>query len=115
FKPEVPAPGVGVLSSVPAAEGSWESDSGTSLAAPHVAGAAAVLKQRHPDWTVAEIKSALVTTGAPVHDARGREVPATREGGGRINLVNADKPLLFAQPASLSFALLRPRASAART
>src|ERR671937_301085 len=72
LKPDVTAPRVGVLSSGPASEGSWESDSGTSLAAPHVAGALAVLKQRHPDWSVAQIKSALVTTGVPVRDGRGR-------------------------------------------
>ena len=36
------------------------------MASPHVAGAAALLKQRHPSWTVAQIKSALVLTGTPV-------------------------------------------------
>jgi subtilisin family serine protease len=35
------------------------------MAAPHVAGGAALLKQRHPDWTVAQLKSALVLTGRP--------------------------------------------------
>ena len=114
LKPEVTAPGVGVLSSVPAAEGSWETNSGTSLAAPHVAGAAAVLMQRHPEWTGPEIKSALVTTGVPVRDARGREVPTIREGGGRIDLPAADVPLVFAQPCVLSFGLLRREASATR-
>jgi hypothetical protein len=114
FKPDVTAPGVGVLSSVPPAEGLWDTAEGTSLAAPMVAGAAAVLKQRHPSWTVAQLKSALVTTGVPVRFPGGREVPATREGGGRIALVNADDPLLFAQPSSLSFGLLRPGTSAVR-
>ena len=42
------------------------------MASPHVAGAAALLRQRHPTWTVAQIKSALESTGDPVHPAGGR-------------------------------------------
>jgi hypothetical protein len=81
------------------------------MAAPHVAGAAAVLLQRHPTWTVAQVKSALVTTGNPVLNSlkARREVPPTREGGGMIWLPRADKPLLFAQPTGLAFGLVRRR------
>jgi Subtilase family len=115
FKPDVTAPGVGVLSSVPPSEGLWDTAEGTSLAAPMVAGGAALLQQRHPTWTVAQIKSALVTTGVPVHFSNGHEVPATREGGGRIDLVRADAPFAFAQPSSLSFGLVRPGETVERT
>jgi subtilisin family serine protease len=114
FKPDVTAPGVSILSSVPAREGLWDEISGTSMASPHVAGAAALLRERHPGWTVAQIKSALVLTGAVVRGARG-EVPATREGGGRIDLVRADAPLVFARPSSLSFGLVRSGRSVRRT
>jgi subtilisin family serine protease len=113
LKPDVTAPGVGILTSEPPA--TWVTIDGTSLAAPHVAGAAAVLKQRHPDWTVAQIKSALVSTGAPVHYANGHEVAATREGGGRIDLPRADNPQIFVSPTSLSFGLRRPGTRTART
>jgi Subtilase family len=113
FKPDVTAPGVSILSSVPAREGFWDEISGTSMASPHVAGAAALLRERHPGWTVAQIKSALVLTGATVRTARG-EVPATREGGGRIDLVRADSPFVFARPSSLSFGLVRPGRSVRR-
>jgi subtilisin family serine protease len=107
LKPDVTAPGVNILSSVPRRGGSWGFLDGTSMAAPHVSGAAAVLLQRHshPRWTPAQVRSALVSTGNAV-TSRGREVPPTREGGGMIWLPAADQPLLFGRPTSLSFGLL---------
>ena len=113
LKPDVTGPGAAILSSVPRREGSWRFFDGTSMASPHVAGAAAVLLQRHPDWTVAEVKSALVTTGSPVLRGPRREAPPTREGGGMIWLPRADRPLLFARPTGLSFGLLRRGSRAA--
>ena len=109
LKPDVSAPGVSILSSVPAHDGSWRYFDGTSMASPHVAGAAALLLQRHPGWTVAQVKSALISTGNPVHNDSGRETAPTREGGGMIWLPRADQPLVFAQPAEFSFGLLRRR------
>jgi subtilisin family serine protease len=114
MKPDVSAPGVDITSSVPPHEGTWASFSGTSMAAPHVAGGAALLLQRHPDWTVAQIKSALVLTGKPVFVGR-NEAPTTLEGGGLINLVAANDPLIFAAPADLSFGLLRAGTTGTRT
>ena len=112
MKPDVSAPGMNVLSSLPVSQGTWGLLSGTSMATPHVAGAAALLKERHPDWTVAEIKSALEQSGDPVKSPSGAEVPATREGGGLIDLAKADVPLFFASPTGLSFGRLAPGASA---
>ncbi len=108
MKPEVSAPGASILSSVPEREGTWASFSGTSMASPHVAGAVALLRQQHPDWTVAEITSALVQTGRPVlvDSESEREAPSTREGGGLVDLPEANNPLLVATPAALSFGLL---------
>jgi subtilisin family serine protease len=107
MKPDVTAPGVDVISSLPNSQ--WASWSGTSMASPHVAGAAAVLMQRHPTWTVADIKSALESTADPVHATGSTaEVPTTREGGGRIDLLRADDPLIFTAPTGLSFGLVKP-------
>jgi subtilisin family serine protease len=113
LKPDVTAPGDSVLSAAPG--GGFVELSGTSMSAPHVAGAAAVLRQRHPTWTPAQIKSALILTGDPVHNGGSAEVNPLREGGGRIDLVRADQPLVFSSPANLSFGLLKPRAIARRT
>ena len=78
LKPDLTAPGTDILAAItadltndqrnaivvdgvsPVAE--WGFKTGTSMASPHVAGIAALLKQRHPDWTPAAIKSALMTT-----------------------------------------------------
>jgi subtilisin family serine protease len=105
FKPDVSAPGVNIYSSVPSG---WDSFSGTSMASPHVAGGAALLLQRHPTWTPAQVKSALVLTGRPVwtDSTHRREVLPTREGGGLIDLQAADTPLVFAAPSDVSFRFL---------
>jgi subtilisin family serine protease len=106
LKPDVTAPGVDVLSSIPAHD--FETLDGTSMAAPHVSGAAALLLQRHPAWSVQQLKSALASTGDTVHPTgRDGTVSVLREGGGRINLVRADQPLIFTNPTSLGWGLVR--------
>jgi subtilisin family serine protease len=104
-KPDVTAPGVEVVSSIPPKN--WQAWDGTSMATPEVAGAVALLMQRHPAWTVEEIKSALTSTGDPVHGVGSGEVSTLREGGGRIDLVRADQPLIFTDPSSLGWGLVR--------
>jgi subtilisin family serine protease len=113
LKPDVTAPGVGVLSSVPAHD--FELLDGTSMATPHVAGAVALLLQRHPTWTVRQVKSALASTGDTVHPAgRSGEASVLREGGGRVALARADQPLLFTDPTSLGWGLVRRGFSATK-
>jgi subtilisin family serine protease len=105
LKPDVTAPGVDVLSSVPAHD--FDTLDGTSMAAPHVSGGAALLLQRHPGWTVEQVKSALSSTGAQVHPTGATgEVSVLREGGGRIDLVHADRPLIFTNPTSVGWGLV---------
>ncbi|GJN11247.1 hypothetical protein PR202_ga29423 [Eleusine coracana subsp. coracana] len=59
LKPDVVAPGQNILA---AWKGDYVMQSGTSMACPHVAGVAALIKKKHPDWTPAMIRSALITT-----------------------------------------------------
>ncbi|WP_235822055.1 S8 family serine peptidase [Gottfriedia luciferensis] len=66
LKPDLTAPGVNINAArsqfANKGSGSYISMSGTSMATPHVAGAAAILSQRHPDWSGAQLKDALMST-----------------------------------------------------
>ena len=86
-KPEIVAPGVDVLaarSSASDGDGPYVSLSGTSMATPHVAGAAAIIAQQHPDWTGAQIRDALVSTAKPLAGQTAYQV-----GGGRLDVPSA--------------------------
>lgn len=110
IKPDVVAPGVNILSAgygtgtgVARHEGFGQA-SGTSMAAPHVAGAAAVLLQLHPDWTPAQIKSALMSTAeTDLADFDGSAVGVLDHGAGRIDLGHAGDPGLTFDKPSVSF------------
>jgi subtilisin family serine protease len=86
LKPDLAAPGVGILaarSRLTAGSGPYTAMSGTSMAAPHVAGAAALLAERHPDWTGAQLKDALMSTSHRL------DAPAYRLGAGRVSVPDA--------------------------
>ncbi|MFI7012936.1 S8 family peptidase [Streptomyces sp. NPDC050164] len=107
LKPDVTAPGVDITAA--SAKGNLIADevgekpagymtiSGTSMATPHVAGAAALLKQQHPAWKYAELKGAL--TGS----TKGGKYTPFQQGSGRIQVDKAIKRSVIADPSSVSF------------
>jgi minor extracellular serine protease Vpr len=111
IKPDVVAPGVDVFSGgyatgdFPAPFTGFGSASGTSMAAPHVAGAAALLLQLHPWWTPAMVKSALMSTATEevfTTTARTTKAGVLDRGAGRIDLAQAGDPDLYLNKPSLS-------------
>ena len=84
LKPDIAAPGVDILAAKAggtAADGYYESMSGTSMATPHVAGAAVILAQHHPDWHAAELKNALMSTAKHLDGYTAYQV-----GSGRVDI-----------------------------
>ncbi|MGP3916176.1 S8 family peptidase [Nonomuraea sp. 10N515B] len=98
-KPDVTAPGVGITAAEPG--GGHVAMSGTSMAAPHVTGAAALLRQARPGITGGELKSLLMATAAP-----GREIPVDAQGAGRIDVAAALKGSVVASLGSAHFGRL---------
>jgi minor extracellular serine protease Vpr len=107
LKPDISAPGAQIMSStlVEFAGAQFAYLDGTSFASPHIAGAAALLVERHPTWTPAQVKSALMSTARPAYEdtAATKEAPVFLEGAGLAWLPAADNPKIFTAPQSLSF------------
>ena len=87
LKPDIVAPGAYINSTQ--YNGGYDFTSGTSYAAPHVSGAAALLLQKNPELHHHEIKSLLLTTVEPVSDAYGKEFSVHEAGAGRLDIGNA--------------------------
>lgn len=96
LKPEISAPGVDISAAAAGGRGvyAYRTMSGTSMATPHVAGAAAIVKQRHPDWTAQQIKAALVSSAKSDIPGDVRET-----GGGRLDVKAAIDTTVVGAPA----------------
>ncbi|HCU52511.1 MAG TPA: serine protease, partial [Micromonosporaceae bacterium] len=106
-KPEILAPGEGIVAARAAGTSMGEPvdalytrASGTSMATPHVAGAAAILAQQHPDWTPAQLKDALMSNAKPL------QLWLFSQGAGRADIGRAVTQHLYAQPAASSLGYL---------
>ncbi|MEU4539598.1 S8 family serine peptidase [Streptosporangium sp. NPDC023825] len=95
LKPEIAAPGVDVLAArsqyAAEGEGSYQTMSGTSMATPHVAGAAALLSRTHPEWTGQQLKDALVSSSRLLP-----QFSAYQVGGGMLDVAAATRNTVFA-------------------
>ena len=96
IKPDIVAPGAYINTTQN--NSAYNFTSGTSYAAPHVSGAAALLIQKNPGIHHHEIKSLLLTTVEPVSDAYGQEFSLNDAGTGRLNIARAFDATLVIQP-----------------
>ncbi len=104
-KPDVTAPGVGIVAAkakdavigTPVGERYLSLD-GTSMATPHVAGAAALLAQQHPAWKAGELKNLLIASARPAADQT-----SYQQGAGRIDVAKGIKQTVVSETGNLSF------------
>ncbi|GAA2634068.1 S8 family serine peptidase [Paractinoplanes durhamensis] len=108
IKPDITAPGVDIVAAKakngfigdPAPVDGYVSLSGTSMATPHVAGAAAILTQEHPSWSSALRKNTLMGSAKPI-DGTG----VFEQGAGRVDVAREIAQNVSADQGSLSFGL----------
>ncbi|SDY05579.1 Serine protease, subtilisin family [Amycolatopsis xylanica] len=109
IKPDVAAPGSAIIAARAAGtsmgtpvDANYTSANGTSMATPHVTGAAAILAQQHPDWKAAQLKSALMSAGKPLAG-----LSIYDQGAGRLDIATATTRQVTVSPASLSFGFVK--------
>lgn len=103
-KPEITEPGVGIVAARAAGtslgtvvDANYTAANGTSMATPHIAGAAAILRQKHPDWSADRLKQVLVGTASP-----NAGHTAYQQGGGRVDVAQALNANVYSSPAVVS-------------
>jgi len=104
-KPDIAAPGTDIYAAMRTADGSYDYMSGTSMASPHVAGAAALLRVIHPTWTPMEVKSALQTTAVRPN---GTWWDGDGVGNGRIDVARAERAGLVMDETYANFLAANP-------
>jgi subtilisin family serine protease len=105
LKPDMTAPGVDITaarSTDSPDSGPYATQSGTSMATPHVAGGAAILAQQHPDWTGGQLKAALVGSAKP-----NPAFDVYAQGAGRLDLARAVTGTVTAAPSTIGFGTQR--------
>nr|ABZ08866.1 putative subtilase family protein [uncultured marine crenarchaeote HF4000_APKG5E24]ABZ09149.1 putative Subtilase family protein [uncultured marine crenarchaeote HF4000_APKG6J21] len=103
IKPDLVAPGAFINTTD--INGNYKISSGTSFAAPHVAGTAALILQKNPQLTPQELKSILMTTSEIVYDQFDDRFPIEVSGNGRIDASKAINAELIIMPPNLIFDL----------
>ncbi len=87
LKPEITAPGVAIFAADIGTGNLGTSKGGTSMAAPHVAGVAALLIETHPGWNPVHVKAAMMNSAVDLADAYSAQIPL--QGAGRVDALDA--------------------------
>lgn len=111
LKPDIAAPGDFVLTAAARLPwrhgtfrpGGFHQRSGTSLSAPFVAGAAALVWQRNPDYTASEVASALINSASRTVMERGEPARVGAVGGGMLDIERALEPIATVVPPTVGF------------
>ena len=106
LKPDVSAPGGSIYSTYPLEGGGYASMGGTSMAAPHVAGAAALLLEARPELDPFEVRTVLTNTANPfefsLDPGSTLPEPVARQGAGMIDIPHAITTSTFVEPQKIS-------------
>jgi subtilisin family serine protease len=107
-KPDIAAPGEDIVAARAegtledrAVDGNYARLTGTSMATPHVAGAAAILAAQHPDWTGQQIKAALMGSANPI------DATIYQQGAGRLDVARAAGQTVVPSAGSLTLGIVR--------
>ncbi len=101
IKPEISAPGLQILSAKMGGGDVGVKENGTSMAAPHMTGAVALLKQAHPDYTEGDVRAALLGTSRVVGQ-KGAPYSVAYQGTGRVQVLEAITTPVLVSPATWS-------------
>lgn len=101
-KPEISAPGSKIISAKMGGGAAGVALSGTSMAAPHMAGVMALMKQTHPELNAAELKAAVMATAKTLVDAEKKTYPISRQGAGRVQVLKALEAQVVSLPSAVS-------------
>lgn len=88
LKPDITAPGVSIMSTYSGSGNQAIGMSGTSMAAPHVSGVAALVRQAHPDWDQGEQRAAIINT-ATISSTKVKNYQVSRGGAGVVSAISA--------------------------
>jgi len=109
FKPDISAPGQGITSAKVGSGDGYSTVSGTSFAAPVVAGAAALLRQKFPKLDPKAVKALLQNSSKPIKPAEGGgKTPLSRQGTGVVDVEKALQASSYAMPGGIGFGILEP-------
>jgi len=111
FKPDISGPGVNIISTLVGSGDQGVSNQGTSMAAPHVAGVGALLRQLQPGLDTAAIKAIIQNSAHSLNEtipAAGADQPLARQGVGRVDVAAAMDLTSYASPGGISFGRLNP-------